>query len=511
MACFARVGSLDLAYVRIMWRSVPLRRAFWLFSIAFVLASAVHLINRAALYEAGVALRGGATVITADDPAYLTPAERWLAGDGWRTYEPGTAAFVGRSPGYGLVYALLRFWLPPDAALSALFWLQIVLFSLAVALLPRWARRLGMPARWALFAALAVAVLPLFSGFLSYTLTEGLVPSLVVIALALLAERRPPWVWLGALLLGWVILIRPAMIIWLLALVWALLPNGRHKPFIIYLAALVLAMGPLCWWQWHSYQKTGRIVGLHPIYHWDSNDLYRPTHQAVWGFHKSWGHRGEGFHRAMDGLWTSALACLPARQAVDEVIAFIPQEVTGVVHPDSLRTAYAAYYRTLQLQAPYFERGMAMPMAPDLQELEVVGQFERLRRSYQHARPFHAYLGVPVRVYVIDMAAHSNLSLYLFQKTLRGQWWMETLRWLSAGFHLGLFLLFPVALCGGFRQKWGWPVAVPVAGYLIYLAFIQRGVEERYTLPVLIPMWLVCAAWLTDVLKKERRRLAQSD
>lgn len=479
-----------------------MRTAVRLFVLTFLIASAVHLSNRYALRDAGVALRHGVTVITADDPAYLTPAERWLAGDGWRTYEPGTAAYVGRSPGYGMVYAFFRLWLPVGGAIGALFWLQIALYSLAVALLPGLSIKVGLGQRSALFLALTAAVLPIFSGFLSYTLTEGLVPSLVVIVLALLAGRNPKCVLAGAVALGFLLLIRPAMAIWLVALAWALWPLLLQKRWLWAIAAVIMALGPAFLWQWHGYQKADRWVGLHPIYHWDSNDLYRPTHQAVWGFHKAWGHRGYDFHRAIGGLWTAAQACTHAGEAVDEVLAAIPQPVAEAVHPDTLRSAYEAYYRVLQLQAPYHQQGVAMPVSPEAYELAVVSDFERLRHTYQRTHPIHAHVGVPLRVYFGDMAAHSNLSLYLFQKTLRGRWWMEALRWICTGFHLGLFLIFPIAFCCGFRQKWWWPVALPVAGYLIYLAAVQRGVEERYTLPVLIPMWLVGWAWLEGQWQK---------
>ena len=90
---------------------------------------------------------------------------------------------------------------------------------------------------------------------------------------------------------------------------------------------------------------------------------------------------------------------------------------------------------------------------------------------------------VPALV-VKHMILHSNLNLYMFQHTYRGLWWMEALRWSSLIVHV--ILLSSIFIIPWLRIPRLLRVAAMFALlYLIYLAFIQRGIEERYTLPVL--------------------------
>lgn len=494
--------------------AIPLhfRTAILLFVISLGVAAAVHLLNARALADSGSVLRHGLTVITADDAAYLVPVENFLAGKGWRTNAVGNAAYVQRSPGYSLFYLTFRIFLEAEAALRALFVFQLLLWSASVSLIPSIGRQLQMTPRLALVLGYLIGLSPMFFGFLSYTLTEAVVPSLVVtLVFGLLNARRPLYLLMSSLVLGLLVLIRVPMVLWLFALLPLLYRHFKAVSKFRSLGMLALTLLPLLAWQYRSSRIMGKWPSLHPIYHWDSNDLYRPPHEAIWGFHKMWGDHGASFHQSMLSLWEVARRCGDAEAVIDGIVAKIPVALQRNLGEQNIRDAYFTYYRVLQGQMPYHDQQLAMPLQPDLNEIAVVDQFQALRNTTIRVQPWQALIAVPTRVYYKDMAAHSNLSLYIFQATHRGKWWMEVLRFGSAALHLSLFVLF-IPACFFlliFRKEQPCKrlalIAAPVLLYLAYLAFVQRGIEERYTLPVLVPMLLVVAVSLHFFWQKQFR------
>lgn len=146
----------------------------------------------------------------------------------------------------------------------------------------------------------------------------------------------------------------------------------------------------------------------------------------------------------------------------------------------------------LKNQVPYAKA--SLPMAGiSKDELELSAKFVAYRKTYVREYPFHSYLVVPLKVY-FSLGAHSNLSLYVFQKPWRGNPLMEMLRYFSFILHLGVFILFPVALIYMRKSLLWLCVYGPILIYLTYLCVVQRGVEERYTLPILIPMVILVVA-----------------
>lgn len=481
-----------------------------IFLCACVQCFAVHLVNREALRDAGRELREGVTVMTSDDAAYLVPPENALAGRGWRTNAAGSAAYIGRSPGYGSVILGLRSFLPKGAALWALFVLQVAVFAFAASVVPETARHLGVSRIPAAALGWLTALWPGFSGFLSYTLTEGLVPSAVLIFLWLssraIAGDRRALIGAGALL-GWIITARIPMLIWLLpfgVLVYRAAKSGHARSGIIAAAAALL---PFLVWQIHTSRIAGEYAGLHPIYRWDSNDLYRPVHGEIWNLHKMWGQRGADFHRDMETLWSAAEGRLPEAAALEKLADARPESVDQAIDTHELEAAYRAYIDILRKQLPHHYAGEPMPALPSPEEAETALRFRTLKGSYTLARPGKSLAAVPLRVYFVDMAAHSNLSLFIFQDTYRGKLWAETMRLFGFALHFGTFASFPLVLIFAARRRKLMAVALPVAVYLAWLAFVQRGVEERYTLPVFIPAVLVVAAVADDLIRSRSARL----
>ncbi len=274
----------------------------------------------------------------------------------------------------------------------------------------------------------------------------------------------------------------------------------RSKSVKRILAGCILAVLPLFIWQIHVTQVAGKFAGLHPIYHDDSPGLYRPLHSAVWDFHKTWGQDGSAFHRAIGGLWDTAMKDGDRAKAVNAVIAYTDPHVLRVIPEDSLYVAYAEYLEVMRAQKPYFESGHTIPFGESAHEQNLKQRFQSYRTAYQKAFPVHAHITVPMQVYG-KMAFHSNLSLYIFQKTFCGNWFVESLRYFSFALHGALFLLFPLAALWFWKHPKWLIISIPVGAYLFYLAYVQRGIEERYTLPVLLPMLLLVTAAVIDCKK----------
>lgn len=482
-----------------------------LFLLAVISTGGVHLLNNFYLSRsAPELLRENTTVITSDDVSYLAPATNWLSGNGWKTGHPGKIAITVRSPGYGMIYAGLRSFLSEKAALQTLVVLQVFLFAFAVSLIPKIGRYLGMNFKLSLTVAIGVAVLPTFSGFLSYTLTEAITPSLALIFLyALFRFYSEPKSSLipAALILGFLILVRPPMMIWIFSVVilgFGLAKMGEFKNGV---ALILVAIIPILTWQVYISIKTGELQGLHPIYQDDTNDLYRPLHNDIWNFHKSWGQSGAKFNASVNGLWGDAMHENSAQAGVLEIMENISPEVIETIGYNELESSYLQYFEILKSQVPYAKSALPIPGITK-NELELSTKFIEYRNTYVREYPFQSYVVVPFEVY-FSLGAHSNLSPYVFQKSWRGNPFMEMLRYFSFMLHFGVFLLFPFALLYMRKSLLWLSVSIPILVYLTYLCGVQRGVEERYTLPVLIPMLMLVVAAGSEFVKDMRRSISR--
>jgi hypothetical protein len=481
--------SKSTNFSRVGWRVI-------LALLAFACALSTHFFNRSALLsDHPEALRNGITVRTADDASYLRPALNFLETGTWKDNSAGVRAYVQRSPGYGLLYATATSVFGEANALWVMFFSQLLLWSLAVALIPSVARNIGLDGKVSMFLGFFVAVMPMFSGFLSYTLTEAVTPSLVILFYFFFFEgikknRRALIV--SALFLGFTILVRPALIVLFLSFL----------PFLIGLKSrliplTVIALLPIFLWQLRVQRFTDRF-DLHPIYHSDSNDLYRPLHGDIWNFHKMTGQSGVDFHRSMEQLWRAAEKGKNEQEAVDAVMNDLDPSVFQVVEKERLRELYGRYIDVLSAQIPYIKTDR--PIVVELEnEDDLEREFRQLRSKYQSSYVLQSWVLVPMEVFK-DLIFHSNLSLYIFQGPWRGAIPVEILRWLSFLVHIFSFTLFLVLPFWVRKNPVALSIWFPAVFYLAYLIFIQRGVEERYTLPFLVPAFLLSALVLNTIL-----------
>ena len=457
-----------------------------------------NFVNTSVLQADGVELREGQTIITADDASYLTPADNFLVNGTWRANSPALNSYYMRSPGYGGIYLVLK-TLFPNNPLLWLKILQLLLFAVSAAMLYQLILSFTTNNLLSVCAAVVYGCTPFACGFLSYTLTEGVSPAFVIAFLYFLLlyvqSGRHLWIFLSCVFFAIMFIIRPVLGILLPLLPLAVFAGKRFveiRNHALAFLALVIAILPMSVWQLRNYNIASEIVGLHPIYSDDSPDLFRPSHKAAWSFARTWSPRGDEFHSAINVLWQSALSDDTTDAAVEQVVAFVPPKVMNVVGKEAVADAFSSYRQLLCRQVCFFEEQKCVPQWFVDEEKNVVARFDSLTRCVRRQCPLMVHVTGPLKVYG-RMAFHSNLSMYIFQKTLRGNPLMEFFRAIFFLLHASLFVMIWVALVASWRKWPKFAVYAATAVYLVYLAWFQRGIEERYTLPVL-PVLLIAAA-----------------
>ena len=476
---------------------------------ALLSAMLFNFLNNKALKADGIELRAGQTVITADDASYLSPPENFLAHGIWRANSPALNSYYLRSPGYGGIYLIFKILFPQNP----LFWLklfQMLLFAISAALLYLLALDFTENRIVSTCIAIIYGCTPFACGFLSYTLTEGVTPAFVIGFLFALSRYVRGgcgwWLAIAAAVFAIMFIIRPVLGLLIVLLPLAAIIDNRQnlKQRTFYaVAAMALALLPMTVWQVRNYNIANRFVGLHPIYADDSPDLFRPAHRAAWQFARAWSPRGDEFHAAVQGLWQAALDGDTTNAAVERAVAFVPPKVQAAVGTQAVAAAFADYQLLLRQQVPFYNSQQCVPQWFVEAESPVVARFDSLTRLVRHRCPLLVHVMGPLKVYG-RMALHSNLSMYLFQKTLRGNVLMEFFRFVFFALHASLFVLIGVALFFSWRNWRKFAVYAVAAAYLVYLAWFQRGIEERYTLPMLPILLLAAGDAVSCVMQKFR-------
>jgi len=199
----------------------------------------------------------------------------------------------------------------------------------------------------------------------------------------------------------------------------------------------------------------------------------------------------------MNLLWQAAEGNIDNTDATNTAMSSLHSSVLTTFGEEDLAAVYSQYITILRQQVPY--QLANVPINSSLVgEGELILRFESMQREYVSNNFAHACLAAPANV-IKELVLHSNLSLYMFQKPLRGNALVETLRWFSLALHLFIYLS---ALAFLFRKKnqVSISIAMPAILFFLYLIFIQRGIEERYMLPYLVPLLLLSIHNVTSFL-----------
>ena len=221
---------------------------------------------------------------TADEASYLVPPINYLSEGIWADNSDGITRFYQRPPGYGSIYMICTLILGKYALLG-IKTIQILGYFFSILLIGKISILLLPKQKTALTAALITALLPMYSGFMYYTLTEGITPVLTLWTiysyLNFNPSKKPFAVIIATSLL---ILVRPQMILLpFLFIAYHLLKREKKL-------ALVISIGfiPFALWQLRTFSISKEIPGLHPIYSLKNNTLFRPSHEAMTNLFRIW-------------------------------------------------------------------------------------------------------------------------------------------------------------------------------------------------------------------------------
>ena len=411
---------------------------------------------------------------TADEASYLVPPINYLSEGIWADNSDGITRFYQRPPGYGSIYMICTLILGKYALLG-IKTIQILGYFFSILLIGKISILLLPKQKTALTAALITALLPMYSGFMYYTLTEGITPVLTLWTiysyLNFNPSKKPFAVIIATSLL---ILVRPQMILLpFLFIAYHLLKREKKL-------ALVISIGfiPFALWQLRTFSISNEIPGLHSIYSSKNNTLFRPTHEAMTNLFRIWESDGEQFHAAIEAIKNNRL---------DEALLEVPIEFHAEVKP-----ILVEYERVLNSKNDFKSRKYLAA------EKKLIRHTNAVINSLKKENKFLTHIKTPLES-ARYLLSKSQMNLYIFQDPLRGNPFIEFLRILSVilinlGFLAALMLFFR------FRLDVLTVLSVFICITFFYLIYVQRLNEERYLTPFL-PLLLICLLHGFDTLK----------
>ena len=454
-------------------------------------------INKNHIRDASIPLRHNTTVITKDDISYLAPFDNFIQEKSLYRSEIQKYSSITRSPGYGFIYYLSCLIFSKNNALLGLYFFQVTLFALSVICLYYINHLLFNSNTLALLLSAIYGVLPFSIGFVNYTLTEGITPALLIFCIYFnlkgyftnIEKTKFTNYFIGAILLSILLIIRPILGIFscplfLIFISDIKIKSGYTKPILISLFFILIVTSLFGIWQIRNRKLLGHWTNAHPIYQNEIPGIFRLPHKSAWEFFKGWETSGQHFHETIVPFWEKTMNLDTNVNVRNKVISRIPLNVIQIVGKKNLINAFLKYQQAIIDQKSYYDSNKIMPHTPLKSEIEASNQFLDLAQIYRNNDIYNYYVQTPTHIFK-TMAFHSNLSLFIFQKTLRGNWFIELIRFICFILHSFLFVSIPLSLWFARKNKLLRPIVLTVLFYLSYLIFIQRGIEERYTLPIL--------------------------
>ncbi|PCJ00131.1 MAG: hypothetical protein COB15_03075 [Flavobacteriales bacterium] len=452
-------------------------------------------------------IRENETVITNDDISYLRPPQNYIKTGNWKANSIGKQSYFIRTPGYGIFYMTCLKIANSSFALLFLKIVQHLLFSFSVYWLFWITLSLVKNKKIALITASIYGLSPFAIGFLSYTLTEGISPALLLLYVFLLfkgaenklLKQKNIYYLLSALTFSYLLIVRAPLGFMGILLPIFIFKDYYKKSALKFILKLVIlgsiAFSFMIIWQYRNYKITNEYVGLHPIYYADNNSIYRPTFKEFWNFVGGWAQEGHIAHSYMVPMWSAAINGDTSEYYIKAALNTFPKEVITHFGEDRLFNVFRNYQKATLIQKSYYDKRLPIPKKIHHTEKIVIEEFQQLTNGYKSEFPLQYHILSPLKVFK-TMAFHSNLSLYIFQHTFRGNWLMEVVRLLFFSLHGLCFIGLIASLFLIKRSDWKKSaLTISVFIYVFYLCYFQRGIEERYTLPIL-PILLICLAEL---------------
>ncbi len=426
-------------------------------------------------------------IITSDDASYLRPPENFTRTGVWKDNSEGVSSYIQRPPGTGLLHLLFYNISPHDHSILHKFFALLLhvlaLYVFGIIALELFGRR------WSVFVQLIYAILPCFWGYLFYYITESITPSLIVFLFFAYVKYHywPSSKWLiwQAALSGLILITRPQLIIFTFPFIYFLIDflRGKNpKKMSVLVLAFLLAFGGFIAWQIRSTTIAKRFVGLHGIYDVTNNSQYRPIHRSFGELFKIWECDGEYFHTLFTNLWINGhradLDTMETWIAGNHVRLYGCKGITNL----NIRDLLIEYHEVVHEMAPLNDKASPLNGEPET-EKNLRLKVDKLTKRIRTQNLVLCYIKTPFRSAKF-IFTKSQLNLFIFQKTYRGIWWMEMLRY-TCLFLIVLSTLLSLLNIFNRRNKPIFLFAGCMILYLFYLFFIQKINEERYLMPLL--------------------------
>ena len=483
--------------------------------LSLISAWSINQFNLSELRKDGVELRLNETIITADDASYIAPAQNLLTSGELKNNGTDKSAYFLRPPGYSF-WLILHGGVETSGQLQALKITQTLLFALSVYLLFFIAFEVLRSKKLAVIISSIYGVSAIASGFLFYTLTESITPAVVIVFAYFLVQAHKSrvqktktiWYFSAALTFALLFITRPVLGVFALPLFIFLASDfwsQKKQLLIIASTAGFIAFSPMLIWQIRNTKIAQQYVGLHPVYYnQHSASCFRPTHQAIWEICKGWGEKGDNFHGYFSSFWNAGIQGDTSAIHRKNFMSHFPKHVLKLLGEKEVDKMLMSYQASILYQKKYYDAHTPMPNQLPKPERKTIEQIELLVDRYKSELWLEYYITSPLKVFK-TLAFHSNLSLYVYQKTFRGKPLMEGFRLFSYSLHALIFFLLIFSLFIKSNLNYKSLFSFTLIIYVGYLIFVQRGIEERYTLPV-IALVLISAVQIVQQFSRRLRR-----
>jgi hypothetical protein len=428
-------------------------------------------------------------VQTADETSYIVPPENFINLGEWKDNSNGLTSYFIRPPGYGMFY-LACYSILGSNALLGMKTIQITFFFFSILLFFRLSKLIGLSNKMLLITLLLFAFLPCYSGFVYYSMTEGVTPFFVIWSVLSLLEasesKKPSWQLFASN--SFLLLIRPQLAIIPVSIFFYFFVKKMHKP-LLYLSFSFL---PLFAWYVRTGVISNEVPSLHPIYSKTNNHFYRPSHEAITDLFRIWEWRSDIFHNQTGriGFGDSTI--------ILGVVSELPKNYQEGVIPLLFQFRDLNVYREKELKDQKITNYLP-------NELAFIENVEQMKEKFISQNLTDYYLKTPL-LSLKEFLNKSYLNLFIFQITFRGNALIEVLRivcWLVllSSFIFTFLLLFKKKI-----SSIHFYLIVSLAVFMFYLVFVQRLNEERYIIPIL-PLFLVFGALFLDRIKMKSTNL----
>ena len=419
-------------------------------------------------------------ITTADEASYFAPARNFLKTGEWKDSQIGLSAYFTRPPGYGIFYLLAEIIYPSNPYFIVKAF-QILGFGLSIWFFGLLLQLFNISERTNLVFTALFALLPCYSGFVYYTLSESLTMLFMLSSIYfsfVSLKFNGKYTFPAFLLIGFTTILRPQMLFVLVPVsIYMLIKiNPLKRKYVIF------AILPFLLWNVRNSTIPNDFAGFHPIFHESNGGLFRPPHEALTDLFRVFETDGAKFHAISYSL------AYDQKDGLKKSLKVIPEKYHRELIPLLKLYQKAALSVYSQKEVP------TKLTSEEHQFLEAVkSDLPAIKQN--HA--FDNYLKTPFES-GLKLFKTSMMNLYIFQAPFAETFWVKILK-------IGSFLLINLGLLASivlYFRRIDLFFKIVIAGIhitLFYLIYFQRMNEERYIYPML-PFLLLSLAIL---LKKK--------